>query len=459
MPLIVAIVLVAARAGHDRHDAAARDRLWTEPVYAHLRLGPDRVPDFAALLDPSGPRPTVLTYEDWSSLAWYETGVGRSPSCHPATRSSPSTRRRSPVTARPSAGPISPPRCAATRPSSSRRPTATARIASCWHGGARRSGSSASRRRWRPPGGATGTTQRRRGNGWDAVVLEPGATLTIAAVRGRPIDLEIRLADTERDPRHGRPRFRRPRRRRGRSTSTATPERDADFSVVKTSVDPPPALRCGSRRSTRSPSSRSPGSCRTPDRPPAGRSRPRPTTRSSGSGSHDPLPPPSARLGLDLDRAAGARRVALEGVGAGRPTRRRRPATDRRGAPAQPRDRGRLGRPFVRPAGRGRAARAGPPAHPDDRLREHHQQRDPGLRRRAGRVSTCCGPTTASTTRPAPPSSSSSASSRSPTGRERREPVADLVARPPADLAFVALLAVAIAPERSSTGPASGRRR
>ena len=25
---------------------------------------------------PTPPRPTVLTYEDWSSLAWYETGVG-----------------------------------------------------------------------------------------------------------------------------------------------------------------------------------------------------------------------------------------------------------------------------------------------------------------------------------------------------------------------------------------------
>ena len=34
------------------------------------------MPDFAALLDTHPPRPTVLTYEDWSSLAWYETGVG-----------------------------------------------------------------------------------------------------------------------------------------------------------------------------------------------------------------------------------------------------------------------------------------------------------------------------------------------------------------------------------------------
>ena len=43
---------------------------------AYLRLGPDRVPDFATLLETHPPRATVLTYEDWSSLAWYETGVG-----------------------------------------------------------------------------------------------------------------------------------------------------------------------------------------------------------------------------------------------------------------------------------------------------------------------------------------------------------------------------------------------
>jgi hypothetical protein len=47
---------------------------WTEPVYAHLRLDRDRVPDMAAMLGTSGPRDTVLTYEDWSSLAWYHTG-------------------------------------------------------------------------------------------------------------------------------------------------------------------------------------------------------------------------------------------------------------------------------------------------------------------------------------------------------------------------------------------------
>jgi hypothetical protein len=48
---------------------------WTEPRYAHLRLDRDRVPDMASILGTNGPRNTVLTYEDWSSLAWYQTGV------------------------------------------------------------------------------------------------------------------------------------------------------------------------------------------------------------------------------------------------------------------------------------------------------------------------------------------------------------------------------------------------
>lgn len=47
---------------------------WAAPTYAHLDLRTDRVPAFSALLPSRGPRTTVLTYEDWSSLAWYETG-------------------------------------------------------------------------------------------------------------------------------------------------------------------------------------------------------------------------------------------------------------------------------------------------------------------------------------------------------------------------------------------------
>ena len=47
---------------------------WTTPAYAALDLRADRVPSFGELLPTRGPRATVLTYEDWSSLAWFETG-------------------------------------------------------------------------------------------------------------------------------------------------------------------------------------------------------------------------------------------------------------------------------------------------------------------------------------------------------------------------------------------------
>jgi hypothetical protein len=47
---------------------------WTTPMYAALDLRADRVPAFSELLPVRGPRATVLTYEDWSSLAWFQSG-------------------------------------------------------------------------------------------------------------------------------------------------------------------------------------------------------------------------------------------------------------------------------------------------------------------------------------------------------------------------------------------------
>ncbi|MEO5939900.1 MAG: hypothetical protein ABIQ76_03340, partial [Candidatus Limnocylindrales bacterium] len=47
---------------------------WLQPRYAALRLDLDRVPDMARVLGDGGQRATVLAYEDWSSLVWYETG-------------------------------------------------------------------------------------------------------------------------------------------------------------------------------------------------------------------------------------------------------------------------------------------------------------------------------------------------------------------------------------------------
>ena len=48
---------------------------WTTPTFAALDLRADRVPPFAKLLPVRGPRETALTYEDWSSLAWFQTGA------------------------------------------------------------------------------------------------------------------------------------------------------------------------------------------------------------------------------------------------------------------------------------------------------------------------------------------------------------------------------------------------
>jgi hypothetical protein len=73
VPAIAAAVIVAslpATIGTARVVAIA----WATPTYAHLNLATDHVPAFGTLFDRDVPRRTVLTYEDWSSLVWYETG-------------------------------------------------------------------------------------------------------------------------------------------------------------------------------------------------------------------------------------------------------------------------------------------------------------------------------------------------------------------------------------------------
>jgi hypothetical protein len=75
----IALVVVAATLAACVPTTVATARLlagtWTEATYAALDLRSDRVPPFRDLLPVSGPRRTTLTYEDWSSLAWYETGA------------------------------------------------------------------------------------------------------------------------------------------------------------------------------------------------------------------------------------------------------------------------------------------------------------------------------------------------------------------------------------------------
>jgi len=239
LPLIVSVVLVASVPV-----TVATTRLlastWTEPVYAHLRLGPDRVPDFATLLETNPPRPTVLTYEDWSSLAWYETGVGTVAVVPPGfaklafdpavfTGHSQAERRTDLANAfrgDPAELVATADQYGADRVVLARRgptvgsvsqPAAIAAI-----------------------GGVTGTTRSVEGNGWDAVALDPGATLSIPIDAAGPVDLEIRLltgpaAGSVGD---GKSRF---RLHYGDTVTdlTATPDADSDFSVVTTSVDVP----------------------------------------------------------------------------------------------------------------------------------------------------------------------------------------------------------------------------
>lgn len=48
---------------------------FASPIYAHLDLVDDRVPDFRSIVPQEPGRVGVLTYEDWSALAWYQTSA------------------------------------------------------------------------------------------------------------------------------------------------------------------------------------------------------------------------------------------------------------------------------------------------------------------------------------------------------------------------------------------------
>ena len=238
VPLAVALVLVASVPV-----TVATTRLlastWTEPIYAHLQLAADRVPDFAALLPSDSPRPTVLTYEDWSSLAWYETGVGVVAVIPPgyaklafdpaAFTGHGQGQRRADLAAAfrgdPAVLVATADRYGADRIVLARR-GATTRLLS-------QPATVAA-----AEGGVTGSSRVVEGNGWDAVALDPGASLTIPTSATGPIDLEIRLLTPAGDAATGPARF---RLHAGDTVTdlTATSDRDFDFSVVTTSVDLP----------------------------------------------------------------------------------------------------------------------------------------------------------------------------------------------------------------------------
>jgi hypothetical protein len=173
---------------------------WVDPQYAHLRLERDHVPDMANVLGVSGPRSTVLTYEDWSSLVWYETGswvVAVKPPGYAKLAFDPAIfTGRSQETRRVDVG-----------RAFEGDPASLAGVADTYRADrillARRGD------RWgvidqvatvaaEAPGGTTGPAALVDGNGWDAVALEPGARLVIApAGTDRSIDLEIRFGGGE----------------------------------------------------------------------------------------------------------------------------------------------------------------------------------------------------------------------------------------------------------------------
>jgi hypothetical protein len=168
---------------------------WTTPAYAHLDLSRDRVPDFGALLGRTGPRRTLLTYEDWSSVAWYETGlwvVGHKPAGYAKLAYDPlrftghgQDERREAV-ARAFAGDAA----------------AFATVADRYRARLAVLARQDERLGWldqvatvaaRMPGGLVGSATIVEGNGWDAIALEPGSRLRLQPGTVGPVRLDIRV--------------------------------------------------------------------------------------------------------------------------------------------------------------------------------------------------------------------------------------------------------------------------
>jgi hypothetical protein len=150
----------------------------------------------AGVLGDTGPRYTVLTYEDWSSLAWYETGswvVAVKPPGYAKLAFDPKIftgrsqdERRTDV-ARAFRGDLA--ELASVAGSYNVDRILLARRGDRW-GVLQQVAAIAAKE----PGGISGPATVVDGNGWDAVALDPGARLVLApALVGRPIDLEVRF--------------------------------------------------------------------------------------------------------------------------------------------------------------------------------------------------------------------------------------------------------------------------
>jgi hypothetical protein len=168
---------------------------WTEPEYAHLRLVRDHVPDMASILGTSGPRETVLTYEDWSSLAWYQTGawvVAVDPPGYAKLAFDPATftghtqaQRREDVARAFNGAPIS---LVLVADDYGADRILFARRGEAWGTVHQVAATTA-----RDVQASDGSSRIIEGNGWDVVELSPGSRLTFGIAPQAGIVLELRL--------------------------------------------------------------------------------------------------------------------------------------------------------------------------------------------------------------------------------------------------------------------------
>ena len=170
---------------------------WVEPAYAHLQIERDRVPDMASVLA-ARPKPsTVLTYEDWSSLVWYETGdwvVAVKPPGYAKLAFDPLVFTGHSQEARRAdlAGAFGgdPAELTAVADAYGADRILVARRDDRW-GVVQQVAALAAR----VPGALTGPSTIIDGNGWDDVDLAPGARLAFdLATTDRPLHLELRFA-------------------------------------------------------------------------------------------------------------------------------------------------------------------------------------------------------------------------------------------------------------------------
>jgi hypothetical protein len=172
---------------------------WTAPAYAALDLQADHVPSFGELLPTRGPRATVLTYEDWSSLAWYETGdtvVGLLPAGFAKLAYDPAVftghgqaERRADLLRAFDGDPADLAAAAATYDAA--RVVLARRGAELGQLDAMAVPAAAG------PGALRGTAEAVAGNGWDALAMRPGTTLDFATRIDGRVHLEIRLAGAQ----------------------------------------------------------------------------------------------------------------------------------------------------------------------------------------------------------------------------------------------------------------------